>query len=267
MKNNTIQFLHKIRETAPLIHNITNYVVMNSSANILLALGASPVMAHSSLEVEQMASYAGALVLNIGTLEPEWIDSMILAAKIANARNIPIILDPVGSGATSYRTETVKRIMNECKISVIRGNASEVFSIVSDDVKTKGVDSTLGMTEQVVLAAKAMAKNLDLIVAVSGEIDTITDGKTTYRVGNGHQIMTRVTGVGCGLTAVVGAFCAVSDGDILKATTAAFGTYALCGDIAVKISEKPASFFTEFVDNLYTIDKNEINNSLNIWCE
>ena len=133
--------LDAVRKNKPLIHNITNFVVMNYTANALLAMGASPVMAHAPNEVEQMVSFAGALVLNIGTLTDEWIDSMIIAGKKAATLKIPIILDPVGSGATSFRTDSAKKIINETKVSVIRGNASEILSLKNSASKTKGVDS------------------------------------------------------------------------------------------------------------------------------
>src|SRR5659263_151303 len=153
--------LETIRRTAPLIHNITNFVVMNSSANILLAIGASPVMAHCRAEVEEMTSMASALVLNIGTIQEDWLESMICAAKTANSIGIPVILDPVGAGATRLRTEAVKKIMENCSISVLRGNCSEVLSLGSADIKTKGVDSSLSLSEPVVDAAKEMAIDKD----------------------------------------------------------------------------------------------------------
>jgi len=164
-----IELLARIRQKAPLIHNITNFVVMNSSANILLAVGASPVMAHCRAEVEEMTSMAGALVLNIGTIQEDWLDSMIVAGKTANSVGIPVILDPVGSGATRLRTEAIKKIMEECSISVLRGNCSEVLSLGSADIKTKGVDSSLSMSDPVVDAAREMAIENNCVIAISGE--------------------------------------------------------------------------------------------------
>jgi hydroxyethylthiazole kinase len=260
----TADLLEKIRSKSPLIHNITNYVVMNSSANILLASGASPVMAHCRAEVEEMVSYAGALVLNIGTLQEDWVDSMIVAAKAANAKGTPVVLDPVGSGATKLRTDAVKRIMRESKVTVLRGNASEIFSLRSADIKTKGVDSSLDFSDEMVETAMAMSKDMNCVIAISGPVDCITDGRRVFRVANGHPLMTKVTGMGCGLSAITGAFCAADPSDPAKATAAAFAYYGLCGDLAVKLSDKPASFFVAFVDRLYDVGRDEISRFLKL---
>lgn len=264
MKATTVELLDTIRTTAPLVHNITNFVVMNPSANILLALGASPVMAHSRQEVADMAAMAGALVLNIGTLTEKWISSMVLAGKAANQRGIPVILDPVGAGATRYRTRTVKHLLGEVNISVIRGNASEVLSLAVDDVKTKGVDSTLSLSDEFVDAAGAIARRHGCIVAISGEKDLVTDGDRVFRIANGVPLMTRVTGLGCGLSAVAGAFCAVTGEDLLAAVAAAFGFYGLCGEVASDVSDRPGSFFVAFLDTLYTAGSAEIHEHLKI---
>jgi len=264
MKTSTADYLDRIRTAAPLVHNITNFVAMNPSANILLAVGASPVMAHSREEVADMAAMAGALVLNIGTLAEEWIDAMVLAAKAANQRSIPVILDPVGAGATRYRTRTVKHILAEAKISVIRGNASEVLSLAVDEVKTKGVDSSLSLSDEIVDAAGDIARQYGCVVAISGEKDLITDGVRRFRVANGVPLMTRVTGLGCGLSAVAGAFCAVARDDLLAAVAAAFGFYGLCGELAWGISDRPGSFFVAFLDKLYSAGSTEIQARLRI---
>ncbi|MBS1186828.1 MAG: thiM [Burkholderiaceae bacterium] len=260
----TIEALSSIRQTAPLIHNITNYVVMNSSANILLALGASPVMAHCRDEVEEMVSYAGALVLNIGTLQPDWVDAMIVAGKMANEKGVPVILDPVGAGATRLRTEAVNTIMRECAITVLRGNASEIFSLRSANIKTKGVDSSLELADEMVDVAQAMALEMKCVIAISGPEDCITDGQRVFRVGNGQPLMTKVTGSGCGLSAVVGAFCAADRADATKATAAAFGYYGLCGDLAIQVSDKPGSFAVAFIDQLYATSNEQISALLKV---
>ncbi|MCB2145555.1 MAG: hydroxyethylthiazole kinase [Deltaproteobacteria bacterium] len=264
MKAATVDYLDTIRTTAPLVHNITNFVAMNSSANILLALGASPVMAHSRKEAADMAGMAGALVLNIGTLAEKWIEAMVLAATAANQRGIPVILDPVGAGATPYRTRAVKHILGEVKISIIRGNASEVLSLAVDDVKTRGVDSSLSLSGEIVDAAGVIARQHGCIVAISGEKDVITDGGRVFRVANGVPLMTRVTGLGCGLSAVVGAFCAGARDDLLTAAAAAFGFYGLCGELALGISNRPGSFFVAFLDCLYSAGSAEIHAHLRI---
>ena len=264
MKNKTVALLEKIRQTAPLVHNITNYVVMNSSANILLALGASPVMAHSRREVREMAGMAGALVLNIGTLEEQWIEAMLMAAQAANQKGIPVVLDPVGAGATAYRSETAAAILQQTSVAVIRGNASEVLSLGVSDIKTKGVDSSLAVSDENAAVAGAIARQHGCVVAISGEIDLVTDGERVLRVANGVPLMTRVTGLGCGLSAVTGAFCAAADGDFLGAAAAAFGYYGLCGELAHGISDRPGSFLTAFMDALYAAGADEIQQQLKV---
>lgn len=258
MIKKTINLLEKIRTESPLVHNITNYVVMNFTANVLLAIGASPVMAHAPEEVEEMVSMSGALVLNIGTLQNDWIDSMILAAKAANSKGIPVILDPVGSGATKLRTESAKRIVEEVDVSVIRGNASEIMSLTTSSAKTRGVDSSESVTDLTLKTASMLSAEKKCVVAVSGVKDFITDGSRTFCIENGHKLMTKVTGMGCGLTSAIGAFCAVSNGDLIEATTSAFGFYGLCAEIAASISEKPGSFQTAFLDTLYSAGEKEI---------
>ena len=264
LKHTAAGWLDAIRTTAPLVHNITNFVVMNSSANILLALGASPVMAHSRREVEAMTNLAGALVLNIGTLEEKWIEAMLLAAQAANRRGIPVILDPVGAGATAYRSQAVDTILRQAAVSVIRGNASEILSLAVDEVTTKGVDSSLSISTEIAAVAGAIAREHGCVVGISGDKDLITDGDRVLRVANGVPLMTRVTGLGCGLSAVIGAFCAVADGDLLNATAAAFGFYGLCGELAHDVGDRPGSFATAFVDALYAAAADDIHARLRI---
>ena len=264
MKQTTANLLEKIRVTSPLVHNITNFVAMNSSANILLAAGASPVMAHAPEEVEEMTGLADALVLNIGTLQKDWIEYMVLAGKAANLKGIPVVLDPVGAGATKFRTDTVKHIMNEVNISVLRGNASEIFSLAWADIRTRGVDASLTVTPDMIHDAKELAVKLRCILAISGPEDIVTDGRQVFRVANGHPLMTKVTGIGCGLSAVTAAFCARADGDLVSATAAALGYYGLCGDLASRISRKPGGFFVAFLDTLYALSSQDIENSLNV---
>lgn len=257
--------LEKIRETAPLVHNITNLVVMNATANILLSTGASPVMAHSHREVADMTALSAALVLNIGTLSDPWVDAMIIAARTANAIGRPVILDPVGAGATSYRTLAARRILDAVAISVIRGNTSEILSLADDRIQTKGVDSSLTLSETAIDAAQKIARRHRCIVGISGETDFITDGARSFCVSNGVSLMTRVTGLGCGLSAVVGAFCAVArEADWLLATTSAMGFYGLCGESAFAVSNRPGSFFVAFLDSLYTTGREEIRHGLRI---
>jgi hydroxyethylthiazole kinase len=244
--------LKKLREKKPLIHNITNFVVMNYTANVLLAAGASPVMAHAQEEVEEMASVAGAVVLNIGTLTPDWVESMVKAGWKANRMNIPVILDPVGAGATNLRTESVRRLINELSISVIRGNASEVLSIARRGSFTKGVDS-IHSVDDASDAAIALAEELGITLAITGEVDLITDGKRVLRVYNGHPMMGRVTGMGCAATAVIGAFLAVDD-DPVTASATGLAYFGLSGEMAAKTSHGPGSFMIYTLDSLFNID-------------
>ena len=243
--------LQTLREEKPLIHNITNYVVMNYTANALLACGASPVMAHARDEVEDMVSLAGALVLNIGTLTPDWIESMLIAGRHANALNIPIILDPVGSGATRLRTESAKRLIHELDISVVRGNASEILSLSDEASRTKGVDAIHGV-EEAAEAASILAKELGTTVVITGEVDLITDGNRTCRVLNRHQLMGFVTGTGCTATAIIGVFLAV-DNDPVEAAATALAFFGLAGEKAGKSAQAPSTFQIALLDALFTI--------------
>jgi hydroxyethylthiazole kinase len=254
--------LKKLRERKPLIHNITNYVVMNYTANALLACGASPVMAHAAEEVEEMVSLAGALVLNIGTLTPQWVGAMLLAGKKANALKVPIVLDPVGSGATRLRTESAKRLTRELSIKVVRGNASEVLSLAKKEARTKGVDS-LHSVEEAEAAAIALAKELKTTLAITGKVDLITDGKRMNRVHNGHEMMGRVTGTGCTATVMIGAFLAV-DPDPVEATTTALAYFGLAGEKAALHAKASGTYQIALLDALFSIDEEELRRGARI---
>jgi hydroxyethylthiazole kinase len=254
--------LKSLREKKPLIHNITNYVVMNYTANALLACGASPVMAHAPEEVEEMVSLAGALVLNIGTLTPYWVDSMLKAGKRANKLNIPVILDPVGSGATKLRTDSAKRLISEVSIKVVRGNASEVLSLAHEGSRTKGVDS-LHTVDEAAEVALILSKELNTTLAITGKIDLITDGERIYRVSNGHELMSYFTGTGCTATVIIGAFLAV-DPDPVTAATIALAYFGLAGEIAATKAQSPGSFQIAVLDALYTIDEKQMKEGAKI---
>jgi hydroxyethylthiazole kinase len=256
------QNLQNIRIQKPLIHNITNYVVMNYTANALLACGASPVMAHAQEEVEEMVSFAGALVLNIGTLTPYWIDSMLLAGRKANQLNIPVILDPVGSGATKLRTASAKKLIDELSISVVRGNASEILSLVREGSKTKGVDS-IHTVDEAVDAALQIADELETTLAITGPVDLVTDGKRIQRVANGDEMMGNMTGSGCTATVVIGSFLAV-DKDPLEATSTALAYFGLAGEKASAGSRAPGSFQIALLDALFTIDAEQLKEGAKI---
>jgi hydroxyethylthiazole kinase len=248
--------LRNVREKKPLIHNITNYVVMNYTANALLACGASPVMAHAAEEVEEMVSLAGALVLNIGTLTPQWVEAMLRAGKKANVLKVPIVLDPVGSGATGLRTESAKRLARELSVHVVRGNASEVLSLAKKETRTKGVDS-LHSVEEAESTAIALAKELKTTLAITGKVDLITDGKRICRVHNGHEMMSRVTGTGCTATVMIGAFLAVAP-DPLEAATTALAYFGLAGEKAAAQTANPGTYQIALLDALFSIDEEEL---------
>lgn len=240
-----------VRSKSPLVHNITNYVVMNNSANALLAIGASPVMAHWVSEMEEMTAIAGALVLNIGTLDDKWIDGMIAAGIAASKRGTPIVLDPVGVGATSQRTEAAMKIIEQCNPTIIRGNASEIMALVDASVKSKGVDSSAS-SDDALESAKILAKNTGAVIVISGETDYITNGTDVYTVEGGNTIMTSVTGMGCTSTAIVGAFASVVNDPIIAAT-AGMAVMSLAGERAAKYSRGNGSMQVNFLDELYNL--------------
>ncbi len=258
MANKAAANLRLVRERKPLVHNITNYVVMNYTANALLACGAAPVMAHAAEEVEEMVSLAGALVLNIGTLSLPWIEAMIKAGKRANALHVPVILDPVGAGATALRTDSAKRLIEELSIQVIRGNASEVLSLSREKPgsRTKGVDS-VHTVDQVAQMAVALAGDLKTVLAVTGVVDLITDGEQICRVMNGHEMMSHVTGTGCTATAIIGAFLAVEP-DSFKAATTGLAYFGLAGEKAAARASGPGTFQIALLDALYEMKEEEL---------
>lgn len=222
-----------VRERSPLVHCITNLVVINFNANTLLASGASPVMAHAHEEVADMTGIAQALVLNIGTLDPYWIESMRLALLAAKKRGIPVVLDPVGAGATRYRNESIELLLNTMCPTVVRGNGSEIMSVAGSAVQTRGVDSSAGAGDALG-AAQALAQRTQGVVCISGEIDHVLDAQRRWaRLSNGHAWMTKITGVGCSATALVGAFCAVQP-DAWRATVAAMALLGVVGEVAAE---------------------------------
>jgi hydroxyethylthiazole kinase len=245
--------VEKVREQNPLVHNITNVVVTNFTANGLLALGASPVMAYAKEEVAEMASIASALVLNIGTLTEEVVEAMILAGKSANEHGVPVIFDPVGVGATTYRIETAKRLVKEVKISVIRGNVAEIANTIGEAWTIKGVDAVDGHGDVVELAKKA-AKVLETVVVITGKRDVVTDGERVYIVKNGHPNLTKVTGTGCLLTSVIGAFVAV-ERDAVIAATEALTYYGVAAEFAAKYTSEHGIglFQVDFLNQLHTL--------------
>jgi hydroxyethylthiazole kinase len=250
------QNLLAIRRAKPLIHNITNFVVMNATANALLACGASPVMAHAENEVEEMVAFAGALVLNIGTLTNAWVAAMLKAGRRATQLGKPIVLDPVGSGATKLRTDAAKAILGQTNVSVVRGNASEILSLSGRDAAIKGVDSC-NSVEDAAWVAGELSLELGATLAITGPIDLVTDGRRAVFIEGGHPLMPFVTGTGCTASALVGAFLAV-DPDPVSATATALAFLGLAGERAGARAEGPGSFQVHLLDALYTITPEEL---------
>ncbi|ADU30605.1 hydroxyethylthiazole kinase [Evansella cellulosilytica] len=258
MNDIVVSLRKKVKEHAPLIHNITNVVVTNFTANGLYAIGASPVMAYAKEEVADMASIAQALVLNIGTLTAEDVEAMFIAGQAANKNNVPIVLDPVGVGATSYRTETAKALLEKIDIQVVRGNAGEIANLIDENVEMKGVDSNVQINNLVDLAKKAAVK-LKTVIVLTGKTDIVTDGVTYYQIQNGDELLTKVTGTGCLLSAVVASFITQSN-NILEASAAAVCFYGSAAEVAASASlnKGPGHFQLHFLDYLYTITDEKI---------
>lgn len=244
-------YLAKVRLHNPLVHNITNIVVTNFTANGLLALGASPFMADAHEEVQDVAKMSGAVVLNIGTLNDHTIHSMLLAGQSANKHGVPVVLDPVGAGATAYRTEVTRKLTTEIQLTALRGNVAEVANVIGEAWSIKGVDAGDGEGDAVVLAQKA-AKKLGCVVIITGKEDVISNGEVTYIASNGHPILTKVTGTGCLLSSVVGAFLAVSEGAWLDAAVEAISFYGAAAELAADstLHQGPGSFQMEFLNQL-----------------
>jgi hydroxyethylthiazole kinase len=250
--------LRLIRERRPLVHQITNYVVMNETANATLALGALPVMAHAPEEVEEMVGFAGALVLNIGTLSGHWVEAMLLAGKAANARGIPVVLDPVGAGATRFRTETAARILDEVNVTVLRGNAGEVATLVGVEAEVRGVESIGAGGEPADLAREA-GRSLGLVAAVTGAVDHVSDGETVVAVANGDPLLAAVTGTGCMASALTGCFLAAKPEAPLEATAEALVAFGVAGEDAAATAKGPGSFHVALYDALAALDPDTLD--------
>jgi hydroxyethylthiazole kinase len=245
--------LRMLRERKPLVHQITNYVVMNETANVTLALGALPVMAHAREEVEEMVALAGALVLNIGTLSPHWVDAMLAAGKAANARGVPVVLDPVGAGATSYRTDTARRILDEVEVAVLRGNQGEVATLVGVEAEVRGVESIEAGGDPADLA-RAAARNLGLVASVTGRVDHASDGKSVLSIANGDAFLTTVTGTGCMSSAITGCFLAVKPEAPLEAAAEALAAFGVAAENAARDARGPGSFHVGLYDALAALE-------------
>jgi hydroxyethylthiazole kinase len=245
--------LRALREGKPLVHQITNYVVMNETANATLALGALPVMAHAVEEVEEMARIASSLVLNIGTLSERWVDAMLLAGAAANERGIPVVLDPVGAGATAYRTETARRILEAVDVTVLRGNAGEVATLVGAAAEVRGVESISTVMEPAELAREA-ARRLGLVASVTGPVDHVSDGERVLAIANGHEMLSTVTGTGCMSSAMTGCFLAGKPDQPLEAAAEALAAFGIAAEDAAAGAGGPGTFHARLYDALYALD-------------
>jgi hydroxyethylthiazole kinase len=245
--------LRELRERKPLVHQITNYVVMNETANATLALGALPVMAHAREEVEEMVRLAGALVINIGTLSPHWVEAMLPAGKAANGAGVPVVLDPVGAGATTYRTETARRILGEVDVAVLRGNAGEVATLVGVEAEVRGVES-IGVGGEPAELAREAGKRLGLVASVTGAVDHVSDGDRILAVANGHELLAAVSGTGCMSSAITGCFLAAKKEAPLEAAAEALAAFGVAGEDAARGAKGPGSFHVNLYDALAALD-------------
>ena len=263
MERTLWKHIQSVKNQSPLIHNITNYVVMNNTANALLAVGASPVMAHAKAEIKDMVGIASAVLINIGTLDEYWSEAMLMAAETAQTLNKPWVLDPVGAGATPYRNEILQKLL-QYHPTIIRGNASEIFALSNSNASTtKGVDSTASSNDAV-QAARELVKQYDSVVCISGETDVILDDKNrAISIKNGHHMMTKVTGLGCSASALIAAFVAIVK-DKTEATTAAMALLGIAGELSEKQSSGPGSLQMNIIDKLYSLTEQEFNKCLNV---
>ena len=226
---------------------------MNETANATLALGALPVMAHAVEEVEEMVGLASALVLNIGTLSAHWVEAMLLAGRAANARGIPVVLDPVGAGATRYRTDTARRLLAELDVAVLRGNAGEVATLVGVEAEVRGVESMAAGADAAGIA-QAAARALDIVASVTGPVDHVSDGERMIVIENGHELLGTVSGTGCMSTAITGCFLAVKPNDPLASAAEALVAFGVAGEDAAVGAEGPGTFHAHLYDALYALD-------------
>lgn len=250
--------LKKIKDKKPVVHHLTNWVTIYDCANIVKALGASPVMAHAPEEAAEMAGIASALVLNIGTLTTDFVESMKIAANSANEKGIPVILDVCGAGATVFRDKKSFELLDEARIDIIKGNASEVARVAGEEVRTKGVDAQ-DVEKDLKKIAAGLARQWKATVVITGKEDIITNGRSRYIVKNGHQMMTHVVGTGCIAASVIGAFAAVSPKDLAYAAASGLAVLGIAAELAAKDAKGPASFKEMLFDRIYSLDKNDID--------
>jgi len=252
--------IHQIRTQSPLVYNMTNFVVMNTTANALLATGASPIMSHAHTEVEELSAISTSLVINIGTLDEYWAQSMLMAASLFNSLGKPWILDPVGAGASSFRNAVLEELL-QYKPTVIRGNASEIMALAKMNTsKTKGVDSTETSSEAI-QAARHISKETNSVVCISGEVDYILHEDQYLEIHNGHPMMTKVTGLGCTASALIGA-CIGTNQSPFEAAASGVALLSVTGELASKTANGPASLQMQIIDLLYQLDEVQFSTTL-----
>lgn len=244
----------QVRSKQPLVHNITNYVTVNDCANITLAAGGSPIMADDINEVEDIISICDALVMNIGTLNERTVSSMLKAGKKANQLNKPVILDPVGAGASALRTNTAVTLLNEIHFAVVRGNMSEIKALALGSGTTKGVDANINDVlsienlSEIVFSAQEFSRKTGAVIAITGKDDLVVSAEAAYLIHNGHSMMSRITGAGCMLTSVIGVYAGANPNGILQAVVSAIAMMGLAGEIAYQEGIGTASFRTNLID-------------------
>ena len=244
--------LEKVRREKPLVHHLTNWVTIYDCANIVKVFGASPVMAHAKEEAAEMAGIASALVLNIGTLTVELVQSMLLAAKAANRKGIPVVLDVCGAGATKLRDDMCFKILDEAFVTIIKGNASEIARIAGESVQTKGVDAA-SVEKNLQDIAQGLARKRSCTVVITGEEDIVADAERTVHVRNGHAMMANIVGTGCMAASVIGTFAAVEK-DPVAASVAGLVCYEIAAELAAKTAKGPGTFKELMFDAVFNLD-------------
>jgi hydroxyethylthiazole kinase len=257
IKIDAYTLLERIKTDKPVVHHLTNWVTIYDCANVIKALGASPVMAHAKEEVAQMAGIASSLVLNIGTLTVDFVEAMKVAARSANKKGIPVILDVCGAGATDLRNQKSFELLDEVRIDIIKGNTSEIARVSGEETKTKGVDAAK-VDKNMIEIANRLAKKRKCTVVVTGKEDIVSDGKKLYIIKNGHPMMSHIVGTGCMATSVIGAFAAVEK-DLALACAAGLVCFEICAECAARKSQGPGTFKVQMFDCLYHLDKQTIN--------
>ncbi len=266
------EMLDNVRQRRPLIHNITNYVTVNDCANILLACGGSPIMADDISEAEEITALCGGLNLNIGTLNARTIPAMLAAGKKANQLGHPVVLDPVGAGASALRTDTALRLLEQVRFAVIRGNISEIKTLALGHGATQGVDAnvgdavTEGALEEAVRFVKGFAQKTGAVIAITGAIDIVADADKAYCIFNGHPMMSSVTGTGCQLSSLTAAYVTANPDRPLEAAAAAVCAMGVCGELAYERLgdlDGNSSYRNYIIDAVYHLDGDTLERRAN----